>query len=97
PLFSNIEEHEILAVEPAQRERLGRLLGKSTKQHMQPTASQTSLPLGVLYLLERAAEVDDVRVEPLDGSGVLLLLGSAFVAHLDTEERLKGHLELCAE
>jgi hypothetical protein len=97
PLFSNIEEHEILAVEPAQRERLGRLLGESTKQHMQPTASQTSLPLGVLYLLERAAEVDDVRVEPLDGSGVLLLLGSAFVAHLDTEERLKGHLELCAE
>jgi hypothetical protein len=97
PEFANIEEHELDAVEPSRRERLGQLLGESGKQHLRPTLSQTSLPLGALYLLERDPEVDEVQVEALDGSGIAALLAAAFIPHLRTEGRLVGHLELCGQ
>jgi len=97
PQFSSVEEHEVRAVEPSRRERLGRLLGESSKQHRRPALSETSLPLGALYLLEGDAQVDEVHVEALDGSGTATLLASAFIPHLSTEERLMGHLELCGQ
>lgn len=97
PQFSNIEEHEVRAVEGARRRRLGRLLGASTKQHRRPALTRTSLPLGLLYLLERHARADKVDIDALDRSGVSALLASAFIPHLTTDARLVGHLELCGQ
>jgi hypothetical protein len=96
PQFANVEEHEVRAVEPTRREHLGRLLGESrTQQHLRPAISETSLPLGALYLLERDDDVKKVCVDELDGSGIATLLASAFIPHLSTEGRLARHLELC--
>jgi hypothetical protein len=97
PQFANVHERDVDAVDPARRERLGALLGASTKQHLRPLISQTSLPLGVMYLLERDDEVSEVRVDPLDRSDIPTLLGSAFVAHLDVQSRLLRHLEICGQ
>ena len=97
PQFSNIEEHEVRAVEGVRRERLGRLLGATTKQHRRPALSRTSLPLGLLYLLERDAQAHTVDIDVLDGSGIATLLASAFIPHLTTDARLVGHLELCGQ
>jgi hypothetical protein len=96
PQFANVEEHEVRAVEPTRRQNLGRLLGRSSsQQHLRPPISQTSLPLGALYLLERDDEVNEIYVDELDGSGIATLLASAFIPHLSTEGRLARHLELC--
>ncbi len=96
PRFTNIEEHEVRAVEADRREALGRLLGESSKQHhLPPPVSETSLPLAALYLLQRERDVDEIRVEEFDRSGTGALLASAFIPHLCTEERLAQHLELC--
>ena len=97
PQFSNIEEHEVRAVEGSRRRRLGRLLGATTKQHRRPALTRTSLPLGLLYLLERHARADKVDVDVLDRSGISTLLASAFIPHLATDARLVGHLELCGQ
>lgn len=97
PEFLNIEPHEVSAVEAPRRNRLGRLLGESTKQHRRPTLSHTSLPLGVMYLLERDAGVDAIEIDQLDQAGIAMLLASAFIPHLRTDGRLLGHLELCGQ
>jgi hypothetical protein len=97
PQFANVHESELDAVDPAKRERLGALLGASTKQHLQPPLSRTTLPLGVMYLLARDDEVSEIHVDPLDRLGTPTLLGSAFVAHLNAESRLLTHLELCGQ
>jgi hypothetical protein len=97
PSFANIAEHEVLAVESSRRQRLGPLLGDSDKQHLRPPLADASLPLAALYLLERDAHVEDVRIEGLDASGIGTLLASAFIPHLDTPGRLAGHLELCGQ
>ena len=81
----------------SRRERLGVLLGESVKQHFRPTVSQTSLPLGLLYLLERDAEAEAVRVDDFDGSIIAALLASAFIPHLSPGQRLVTHLELCGQ
>lgn len=96
PEFLNVDESEVRALEPGKRERVGRLLGESTKQHRRPAVVQTRLPLGAFYLMERNSQSRRVRVDPLDSSGVAALLGSAFVPHHGTATRLVGHLELCA-
>ena len=97
PQFSNVEEHEVRAVESGRRRRLGRLLGASTKQHRRPALSRTSLPLGLLYLLERDGGAESVDIDALDRSGIATLLASAFIPHLTTDARLVGHLELCGQ
>lgn len=96
PQFANIEEHEVLAVEPDRRAALGRLLGESDKQHhLPPLVAETSLPLGALYLLQRERDADEIRVDEFDPSGIAALLASAFIPHLRTEKRLEQHLALC--
>jgi hypothetical protein len=97
PEFFSIEAHEVGAVAASRRERLGVLLGESVKQHFRPTVSQTSLPLGLLYLLERDAEAEAVRVDDFDGSIITTLLASAFIPHLSPDQRLVKHLELCGQ
>jgi len=97
PQFSNVEEHEVSALDAGRRERLGALLGASDKQHRRPALAASSLPLGALYLLERDGESDEVRIDVLDGSGIGALLAGAFIPHLGTQRRLVGHLELCGQ
>jgi len=97
PEFFSIEEHEVRAVDPGRRVRLGPLLGECGKQYFRPTVAQTSLPLGVLYLLERHSEAEAVEVNAFDGSSVGTLLASAFMPHLSSDERLVTHLDLCGQ
>jgi hypothetical protein len=96
PQFANIEEHEVQSVEPTRRARLGHLLGESsTQHHLRPTITETSLPLGAFYLLERDRETAEIHVDEFDGSGTATLLASGFIPHLNSESRLARHLELC--
>jgi hypothetical protein len=96
PQFSSVEAHEIHSVAPGRRQALGGLLGGSGKQHLRPPSSETSLPLGVLYLLERTADVMEVHVDALDESAIAPLLGSGFIRHLDIDGGVLRHLDLCA-
>lgn len=95
PEFFSIEEHEARAVAPERRERLGPMLGESIKQYFRPSVSQTSLPLGLFYLLERDPEADAVHVDPFDRLSVGAVLASGFVPQIRPEHRLVAHLELC--
>ena len=98
PLFANVEDHELRAVGPAGRERLGALLGEGAKQHLRPTLSQTSLPLGVMYLLARDQEVSEVSRRPL--RRVRAFPPSSGARSSPTwmsRVRIIRHLELCGQ
>jgi hypothetical protein len=96
PQFSSVREHELAAVDPSRRAALGELIGEGHKQHRRPPLSRTSLPLGALYLLQRAASVGEIRIDALDASDVTTLLGSSFIPHLASEGHLLRHLDLCS-
>ncbi len=82
------------ALEPAERRRLGRVLGRSGKTYMAVERETRPVPLGGLYFLERASGRARGRLEP--GADPRRLLASAFIAGVESRRRLVGLLDLCA-
>ena len=95
PLFANVHEHELAALPAGGRERLGSELGRSDKIHMEPPTAGGPVELGALVFLARHGDAP-LQIGPVD-EVARVLLGSTFVPHVRTPERLMTHLELCAD
>jgi hypothetical protein len=91
----------IASVRPAERatipdERwnaLGQELGHSVKTYVELPRAELPLRLAALYFLERE---DGATVEPLERLDPRLLLASTFVLGVQTPERLRNQLDVCA-
>src|SRR4051794_6692718 len=94
----------ILCVRPAERaamgaarlHRLGRLLGESGKLYVAVARDEGPRPLGAIYFLARAPARTAV-IERLERPGFRTLLGSTFIAGVQTPSRLRAQFELCAQ
>jgi hypothetical protein len=94
PAILALRPAEREALEPGQRRRLGRVLGRSGKTYIAVERERAPLRLGALYFLDhRSAEGDIQFVQGVDPKR---LLGSAFIAGVDSRRRLVGLLDLCA-
>jgi hypothetical protein len=94
PAIAALRPAERSALEPAERRRLGRVLGRSGKIYVAVEREPAPVPLGGLYFLERAAGGAPGRFEP--GADPRRLLASTFIAGVDSRRRLVGLLDLCA-
>lgn len=96
PRLVKLHEHEITAIAPAARPRLGTSWGESDgKLHLRPSGVEGPLALAGLLFLERTPGGDQVTVEPLTGS-VPRLLASAYAPHVSTPARLERQLDVFA-
>jgi hypothetical protein len=94
PAILALRPAEREALLPVQRRQLGRVLGRSGKTYMAVDREPAAVPLGALYFLERRSDQTSARFEP--GVDPRRLLGSAFIAGVDSRRRLVGLLDLCA-
>lgn len=94
PAIVALRPAEREALEPSERRRLGKVLGRSGKTYMAVERESAPLPLGALYFLQGPAPSDRPRFEP--GIDPRRLLGSTFIAGVDSEKRLVSLLDLCA-
>ena len=91
----------IAAIRPAERElippdawsRLGPVLGHSEKTYVSVPREAGIAPLAALYFLRPGP---GSAVEPLERADPRLLLSSTFVFGVQTPERLRNQLEVCA-
>ena len=91
----------IAAVRPAEREAiaestwsgLGQELGHSGKTYLELPRADGPVPLGAVYFLRLGG---DQAIEPIAGPDPRLLLGNTFVLGVQTAERLRNQLEVCA-
>src|SRR4051794_23682986 len=91
----------IASIRPAERDAmprdwwagLGRVLGESGKTYVALPRSRDRLPLGALYFLTQAERSEPEALPVLDPR---LLLGSTFVLGVQTPERLRVQLDVCA-
>jgi hypothetical protein len=95
PQVVNAYGHELDAMSPSGRSRLGTLLGESDKRHLRPCGAQEALPLAALLFLTRASVGPPVRVERLDPDPGLLLV-STYAPHVTSDQRLERQLSVCA-
>lgn len=93
PAIAALRPAERDALEPQERRRLGRVLGRSGKTYVAVDREPAAVPLGGIYFLERTSG-GGRRFER--GVDARRLLGSAFVAGVDSRRRLVGLLDLCA-
>jgi HPr kinase/phosphorylase len=92
----------IAAVRPAERAAieestwtgLGAELGHSGKTYLELPRQESPVPLGAVYFLRLGG---DEPIEPLTDPDPRLLLASTFVLGVQTPERLRNQLEVCAE
>ncbi|MDX6583382.1 MAG: hypothetical protein QOI10_2566 [Solirubrobacterales bacterium] len=92
PAIVALRPSERDALEPGERRRLGRVLGRSGKTYVAVEREPAPVPLGALYFLEPAAEGGGFE----SGVDPRRLLASAFIAGVDSPRRLEGLLDLCA-
>jgi hypothetical protein len=91
--LKGVAEHELRAMSTSGRARLGRRVGKADKVYLSVKVAGGPLPLRGLYYLTR---VRGGRLRIRDsGSLPSRLLGSSFIAYLDSPEHLVKHLEVC--
>lgn len=92
----------ILSVRPAEKaaiergdwRRLGRVLGSSGKTYVAVERQPDPLPLGAVYFLGwRSGGKPSIETGGVDPAA---LLGSSFIAGVDSAARLSGLLEVCA-
>jgi len=95
PQVVHAHGHEIDAMSPSGRSRLGTLLGESDKRHLRPAGVQEALPLTALLFLTRASAGPPVRVDRVDPDPRLLLV-STFAPHVTSDQRLERQLAVCA-
>jgi hypothetical protein len=94
PAIAALRPAERDALEPVERRRLGRVLGRSGKTYVAVEREPAAIPLGGMYFLERASGSAGHRFEP--GVEPRRLLASAFIAGVESDRRLVGLLDLSA-
>ena len=94
PAIAALRPAERDAIAPRDRRRLGRVLGRSGKTYMAVERETAPAPLGAMYFLEPGR--GGARREFESGVEPRRLLGSAFIARVDSRRRLVGLLDLCS-
>lgn len=92
----NAAPHELAALDGG-RERLGDLLQEADKVYLRPPVETEALPLVALYRVFRSAgttELEFAEEAPPEPASVL---GTVFLKHLRSPERLTNRLTLAAE
>ncbi len=95
PQLAHVHGHEVDAMSPSGRDRLGTMLGESDKRHLRPAGVQAAIPLAALLFLTRASAGPPVRVDRVDPDPRLLLV-STFAPHVTSDQRLTRQLAVCA-
>jgi hypothetical protein len=96
--MANIASEQLEPLSPSARARLGSVVGRSDKLHVEPASmTEEALPLKALYFIDRRLEVEGVTFEPVDPVDPQLLLATTFMPHVVTPRRLMTQLHTCAE
>ena len=97
PARLSIEDSELRRVPDGQRPQLGVPIGRSDKLMIEPAPTTSPMPLYALYFLKRPVrDVSRVTIAEVDATATRALLGSGFLAYLNTPERLRNHLDVCS-
>jgi hypothetical protein len=97
PARLSIDDSELRRIPDSQLSRLGVPIGRSDKLMIEPEPTTAPLPLAGLYFLKRpATDVSRVTIKEADATATRALLGSGFLAYLNTPERLRNHLDVCS-
>jgi hypothetical protein len=91
--LAGVARHELAATSPAGRARLGRPVGAADKVYVSAPVAERPLPLRGLYYLTRG-KGRRIEIEP-SGSLPSRLLGSSFIAYLQSPRHLLEHLDAC--
>jgi hypothetical protein len=76
---------------------LGEVLGHSDKWYVELERRSPALPLGVVYFLVPRDEGAAPRIQPMPAPDPRLLLASTFVYSVQTPQRLRNQLDICAD
>jgi hypothetical protein len=94
PARLSIDDSEFRRIPDGQLSRLGVPIGRSDKLTIEPEPATAPLPLTGLYFLKRpASDVSRVTIKEAEATSARSLLGSGFLAYLDTPERLRDHVD----
>jgi hypothetical protein len=91
--IASVRPAERALIAPERWDTLGAVLGESGKTYVALRRADEPLPLAALYFLKRR---QGTRPEPLPALDPRLLLGSTFVLGVQTPERLRNQLDVCA-
>ena len=94
--LSSLDAAELDSIAPGQRARLGPIVGRSDKLHLVSPVVAGPLPLQALYFLRRISTEGAVEIEHDVPDAAAKLLGSAFLPHIRSPDRLINHLDTCA-
>lgn len=97
PRLANVDPTEVRAMTPAGRRRLGDVVGRSGKLHFAVAVTPRRTPLGALYYLRRGGGAAALEIKEDDASATQSLLASSFLAYVRSPERLRTHLDVCAD
>ncbi len=92
--FANVHRHELQTLSPPVRALVGRVIGESTKLHVQPEGASGPLPLAGLFFIERHAS-GSLAVQRANVGPEAFLLNS-FIIHVRTTARMARQLDACA-
>jgi hypothetical protein len=90
----SVRPAEKARLSPAERRRLGRVLGHSDKTYFEVPRTDAALRLAAIYFLT-AGEEGDEAIAPF-AADARTLLASTFVLGVQSPERLRNQLDVCA-
>lgn len=91
--IASVRPAERAAVPRATWQRVGNVIGHSGKTYLSLPREHGPVPLGAVYFLTAGA---GPAVEPIEPADPRLLLGNTFVLGVQTPERLRRQLDVCA-
>lgn len=92
----SIDDKELDSVPPAQRPRLGVVVGRSDKTLLAPRRASGPSRLRCMYFLARNDRSDRLSVDEHESPDPLQLLSGIFISYVQAPERLENHLDVCA-
>ena len=93
PRLLNLDAQEVASLDPAAARRLGPLVAEDEELHFEPEGATGPAPLAGLLFLKRAPDAVTAIAPSVRTAEVL---GAAYLAYLQTPERLVGQLETTA-
>ncbi len=93
-----VRQAEYELIEPEQRRRLGRFVQRLDKYFAEVAREERSLPLRIMYFLNRRREIRELAIDEMQKPDPRLLLASSFFNHIvRSPEQLRAQLNLCAQ
>ena len=89
------EEYETLPEDA--RALLGTIVGGVDKICVAPDPVHQPVPLAAFFLLERGPQHAQLTLERITAPDPRSLLSATFIPHIDSPQRLREHLDVCAQ